>query len=41
MKTSRSRYREVNRIAGPVEGNTSHPILAIGNTHDTVTPLRK
>ncbi|KAF2756584.1 alpha/beta-hydrolase [Pseudovirgaria hyperparasitica] len=25
---------------GPIRGNTSYPILAIGNTHDSVCPLR-
>ncbi|KAL6249092.1 hypothetical protein RBB50_004155 [Rhinocladiella similis] len=28
------------RFAGPVSGNTSHPILWVSNTLDTVTPLR-
>lgn len=28
------------RFAGPFSANTSHPILWIGNTLDTVTPLR-
>lgn len=33
------RKRAKWRFAGPFAANTSHPILWIGNTYDTVTPL--
>ncbi len=32
--------RAVRRFPGPFSGNTSNPILFVGNTFDTVTPLQ-
>ena len=33
------KVRPVERFAGPFVGNTSFPILLIGNTADPMTPL--